>query len=185
MSDTPLNPIENPSAYGRMKVGSYKLPGIITAISGADRKYSFDKQKAVGKGGASSVFKGEEIADSIKVTCSLVTVAHFNELRAFREGVMPARGKKPDALDVDNAILQDQGIKSVALKTLGQVAWQGGGLWTVEIEFTEYSPPAPTQTGAADKSKPGGPTKFIEPPQSARSDADKQLDELLKKAKDG
>ena len=46
--------------------------GVIGKTSYGDG-YKFDVQKGVGTGGASTVFKGEEVAESIAVDCSLTT----------------------------------------------------------------------------------------------------------------
>ena len=142
-----IDPFTNQAAYGKMTVGTVRLPGVITEITGADRKWKFDEQKAVGTGGASLVYKGEEIAGSIKVKCSLSTVGDFAALKAARRVLATPKGQKPNAFDVRNAILNNQGIKSVQIKMIGQETYAGAGLWTVEWELGEYNPPKPTATG--------------------------------------
>jgi len=178
-----LNPFTHQAAYGKMTVGSVRLPGVITEITGADRKWNYDKQKAVGTGGASLVYKGEEIADSIKVKCSLSTVADFNALANARKTLSTPKGQKPTAFDVKNALLNNQGIKSVMLKMIGQETYAGAGLWTVEWELSEYNPPAPTATGAATSSKPASSdpaTQYTAAP--AATAQEQQLVALLAKA---
>ena len=181
MSDQDLNPFDDQPAYGKMALGQFMMPGIIVEIEGADRSYQWDKQKAVGKGGASSVYKGEELAESIKVKCALVNAAHFAELAALRQGIIPPKGQKPSAYDVVNALLNDNGIKSVALKKLGQPKYEANGLWSVTFEFTEYSPPKPTKTGPAAGSKSAS-TTWVQAP--VQDETDRKIDGLLKKAKE-
>jgi hypothetical protein len=166
-----------------MTVGTVRLPGVITEITGADRKWKFDEQKAVGTGGASLVYKGEEIAGSIKVKCSLSTVGDFAALKAARRVLATPKGQKPSAFDVKNAILNNQGIKSVQIKMIGQETYAGAGLWTVEWELGEYNPPKPTATGAATSSKPANDTTPAVAPPTASSAAELQLAALLEKAK--
>jgi hypothetical protein len=187
---TTLNPFDNQKAYGRMLVGPNALPGIVLEIDGADRDYDWDVQKPVATGGAAANFKGQKIADGIRVKCGLVTAGDFLDLAKVRAALRPAKGQKPSAFDVTNAILNNQGIKSVTVKKIGQEKWEGEGgkgLWTVELVFLEYDPPKATAVGAVAGSKsagaagaaPGSPG-YVEPVQSA---ADKKIDALLATAK--
>jgi len=177
-----IDPITHPRAYGRMTVGTVRLPGVITEITGADRKWKFDEQKAVGAGGASLNFKGEEIASSIKVKCSLTTVSHFAELAAARKALTTPKGQKPTAKDVKNAILNNQRSKSVQVKMIGQETYAGAGLWTVEFELAEYNPPAPTATGAASSSQPANAGGAKAAPIPAQTAQEQQLVALIAKA---
>lgn len=181
-----LNPFDNQAAFGTMKLGPNAVPGIILEIDGADREYEWDVQKPVATGGASNNYKGQKVADSIKVKCALVTASHFVALERFRTAVKPAKGKKPSAFDVVNAILTNNGIKSVTIKKIGQERYEGNGLWTFTLELLEHDPAKATATGAVAGSKssgaagaaPGSPG-YVE---SAQSKADKEIEELLKKA---
>lgn len=179
MSD--LNPLDHQDAYGKMTLADVPLPGVIIEITGADRKWTFDKQKAVNNGGASLNFKGEEIADAIKVKCSLTSVSHFVDLAAARKALATPKGQKPVARDVKNAILNNQGISSVQIKMIGQETYAGAGQWTVEFELAEYNPPSPTKTGAADGSKTTDPSKPAAQPTAADA-ASQMVADLLKKA---
>lgn len=175
-SDT-LNPYDNQPSYGTMTLGPHKVPGIITAITGADRKWTYDKQRPVGKSGAVNVYKGSEPCDSIKVDIALTTAAHFVALRSFRAAVTPPAVGRPTAFDVSNAVLQNAGVKSVAIKSFGQETYAGNGLWTVSLELVEFFPPRATSTGPADKSK------WVLTQGDAPSAADALVNEYLEKAK--
>lgn len=178
-----LNPYDHQEAYGTMTLAGVPLPGIITAITGADRKWTFDKQKAVSTSGASLNYKGEEIADSIKVTCSLTNAGHFVDLAAARKVLATPKGQKPVPRDARNAILNNQGIKAVEIKMIGQETHAGGGLWTVEWELAEYNPPSPTATGAADASKTTDPSKLKGAQPSAPDAMTQVLNSLIAQAK--
>lgn len=178
-TDVVVDPFTTPAAFGKMTLGSFPMPGIITEIDGCDREYEWQEQKAVGQGGATTVFRGEKIAGSIKVKCLLVTVQHFLDLATLRTGVMPPRGKKPAALDVDNEHFLANHIRSVALKKFPQVKWEGNGTWSVTFEFTEHYPPRPAAVGANDGSK----AKWMLKEGGAPSEVDRQVNELLDKAK--
>ena len=180
-----MNPIEQPEAYGKIKVGPYPGPGSLVDVDGADRPYGWDKVKGTGTSGATNNYKGVDIADTIKTTHHLTTVPEFVALNAFRKGVSPLPGKKPAAFDVQNAIFNNNGITSIALKKFGAEKHLGGGLWEVVIEWTEENPSKPTATGAVDGSKSS--TKWVDSPTTptaptAKSEADAQLDGLLKHA---
>jgi hypothetical protein len=176
-----LNPFDHQGAYGQMALAGIPLPGVVIEITGADRKWSFDKQKAVNNSGASLNYKGEELADSIKVKCSLTTASHFVDLDAARKALATPKGQKPIARDVKNAILNNQGIKAVQIKQIGQETYAGAGQWTVEWELAEYNPPSPTATGAADASKTTDPSKPAAQPAAADA-ATQALTALLAKA---
>lgn len=183
-----MNPFENQKAYGVLYLGPYKVPGIILEIEGCDREYVWEVKKPISTGGADADFKGVKVADGIRVKSALVTAMDFLDLATFRKNVTPPKGKKPSAFDVRNAIFTNNGIKSAAIRKIGQEHWEGEGgkgLWTFMLELLEYDPAKKTAVGAVGGSKSGGAagnaaSNFKEEAQSA---ADKEIEDLLKKAK--
>jgi len=179
-----VNPFEQPNAYGKIKFGPFPGPGSLVDVDGADRPYGWDKTKGTGTSGATNKYTGVDIADSIKTTHHLTTVADFTALAVLRKGVSPPKGKTPSAFDVENAHFTTNNIVSIALKKFGQEKHLGGGLWSVVLEWTEEAASKPTATGPVAGSKSG--TKWVDSATStaptAKSGSDKELDKLLKQA---
>ena len=176
-----MNPHDHQKAYGTFIVGKTKLPGIVVDIKGADREWEWQVQKAQGTSGATAKRKGRKVQEAIVVTCELVEATDWDDLEKARAELESKDDKDPEALDVQNAVLNNNRIKSLQVKKIGQEVWdRSGGRWTVEFTFIEYDPSKKSATGAAKGSK--STQKWVEA--GAQSEADSEIDKLVKKAKE-
>lgn len=160
--------------WGRFQLDTLLFPGVVISVDGCERPYEWAVQKATGKGGATTVFKGEKSAESIKFVCELPHTESFEHLYVFRDAIKPAQGGKPPTLPLINPVCNFNGVCNIALKQFGQPKWEPDrASWTVEIEFTEDRPSTPAATGPADPAKTGtgGAAKDASPGAGAAKDA--------------
>ncbi len=168
------NPYDHPRVWGSIRLGGRLLPGIIISINGAIRPYDWQIQAAQGSSGATSVYKGEKLAESIEVVIGAPRASHFNAIESLRKYIAAPKGGKPPSFVVSNPVINFNGIGKVSIKEIGQPEYVGKGSWTLKLTFLEYRPSSPVKTGPADPAKPG------DPPTPANA-AEKQMDDLLKK----
>lgn len=167
--------------------GTIGFPGIVTDISGADREWEWDVKKGAKKQGSTATHKGQKANESIKITVSCPRRSDFDELFAFRDAVCPTEGEKPATFNIVNQVVNFNRINRVSIKKFGQPKFEKGkGGWTCEFEFIENSPSKDTKTGPQDPAKPDGGGKGGKDdgkaPAAPKDAADKEIDELVKKA---
>jgi hypothetical protein len=167
------NPFDFPDEWGEMLLEGWAVPGLLIKIDGCKRPYEWAVQKGTGTGGATTVFRGEKVAESIKTTHSAPTKEHFNGLYELRAKIVPTKGKKPPTFNVSNPIFQFVGIDRIALKELGSPTPTGGAGWELEVEWIEYRPSAKAATGKADPAKPPEDPK-------PKDQIDRDIDEVSK-----
>ncbi len=133
-----------------IKLTGAKMPGMVQSIKGANRKYTWDKQKGTASSGATNVFKGAEIADSIKVTVFAPTLEMQKACAAWRKYIAPVKiGGKPPTFSVENVIFEFNEISRVAIASIEAPDVSKDKNVIFVFEFTEVNPPTPAKTGPA------------------------------------
>ncbi len=158
-----MNPIDNAELYDTVLLAGKRSPGFVT-LSGHDRNQKWDVKAADGAGGASTTYKGEEIA---QFTASFQLVkdpvldldefAEWSDFAAILRSTLPPKGK-PKALDIYHPDLAANDIKSVCQASIGGMVHDGKGGATVAVKFIEYRP-AKKKGGS-----PSGSTTTTKPP---------------------
>lgn len=155
------NPIDHEFLYDRLELGGFLSPGLVT-LSGHDRKQTWDVKNADGVHGASTTYKGEQVAQ-FRASFYLVKdpVLDLDEFALWEDfakvirSSLPKNGK-PKALKIYHPDLAANDIKSVSQASIGGMAHDGKGGATVVVEFLEYRPPK--------KAKVTVPTPQAKPP---------------------
>jgi hypothetical protein len=186
-----LSPARDHEIFDALDFGGWLSPGVVR-LSGHDREQSIDIKDASGQKGATTTWKGTKVA-SFTATFSLVFNA-ADELDDFGawdlwvarlwNTIPPRSGKKPAAVDVYHPDLARNEIKSVIVKKIGGLIHDGKGGATVAVEFQEYFPPKPVQTGApaGTKSKAEKDAAAIADAMDPVAVANAQLDAIKKAA---
>lgn len=165
-----MNPLEFSEILDVIEFNGVQSPGICT-LSGHQRAYKWDVKSADGSGGASTTFKGEEIAD-FKATFTLCAdpisdVDDFIEWFVFKSVLMGFVDGK-NAAEITHPELLSNGIHQVVVKSIGPIMYDNKGTGTVDVGFLEYRPPV--KKGASPKPKAN----------AANQDAKNELDTLRK-----
>jgi len=177
------NPIDNESLYDAIVLAGKRSPGQLT-LSGHDRNQKWDVKDADGSGGASTTYKGEQIAQFTAtfylVKDPVLGIDEFEEWAAFVALIrssLPNKGK-PHALDIYHPDLATNDIKSVCQASIGGMVHDGKGGATVVVKFIEFRPP---------KAKGGSPagSKTNDKPPDPNADLKAQIESLLVEAKSG
>lgn len=150
-------------------------PGLVT-LSGHERAHKWDVKGADGSGGASTTYKGEEVA---KFTATFVLtiddvlgVDDYEQWEIFRERIAQLLATKPvAAVPIYHPDLSANGISVVCVEKIGAMTHNGDGSSTVSVSFLEFRPP---------KKKSGSPK-----PKGADQNADvkTELDQAVAEAK--
>jgi hypothetical protein len=176
------NPIDNGALYDVIELAGKRSPGIVT-LSGHDRNQKWDVKDADGSGGASTTYKGEQIAQ-FQASFYLVKdpvqeldeFAAWDSFAALIRSSLPNSGK-PKALTIYHPDLSANDIKSVCQASIGGMAHDGKGGATVVVKFLEFRP-AKKKGGSPNATKATTAAK-VDP----NADLKKQIDDLLKEAK--
>jgi hypothetical protein len=174
------NPFDNEVLYDSILLASKRSPGFVT-LSGHDRNQKWDVKDADGSGGASTTYKGEQVA---QFTASFYLVkdpvlgldefADWETFVATIRSALPAKGK-PKALDIYHPDLAANDIKSVCPASIGGMSHDGKGGATVAVKFIEFRPP---------KKKGGAPAGSVATkPPDPNADLKAQIDALLTEAR--
>lgn len=181
-----VNPVTSPELWDVLYVAGQPSPGI-AQVTGFSRSSDWDVKKAKGSSGASATLQGEPLAKG-KAKFLLWLPAHFAAWDDFRVLLKSGQkdAKKITALDVQYPDLADLEIHSIVTEDVGQLVDEGGGLSSVTVDILEYR--APTKAGGTPNAAQAtqwtdGPNGNPQKPDSAASQQEKELDDLLKKAK--
>jgi hypothetical protein len=176
------NPIENESLYDAILLAGKRSPGHLT-LSGHDRNQKWDVKDADGSGGASTTYKGEQIAQFTAafylVFDPVLGIDEFAEWATFAaliRSTLPSKGQ-PKALDIYHPDLAANDIKSVCQASIGGMTHDGRGGATVVVKFIEYRPPK-KKGGSPSGSKTAATTK-VDP----NADLKARVADLLVEAK--
>ncbi len=139
-----------------VKLGGILLPGIVQTIKGANRKFIWEKQKGTASSGATIIFKGADIAESIEVMAYAPTLAMQEASKKWRAYIAPAKiGGKPPTFAIENVLIEFNGIARVSIAEIAQPEVMKDQNAVFVWRFTEYLPPAPAKTGPAEPASKG------------------------------
>lgn len=157
MAEAPLNPFVDPSPWGVVDIGGMRVPGVVLSIDGHEKPEKWNVQEPTEKSGATTVWKGTKLADSIKIVTAITNAEAFAAYVVLRDTLRPKLGTKPPSHVIVHPAVNFSGITRVSCGNVGPPKWvASGGYWTGEITLVEYNPPKPTNTGVASAPKPGG-----------------------------
>jgi hypothetical protein len=169
------NPFVEAAPWGIVEIGERRLPGTVVSIDGAEKPEEWNVQKPSDKAGATTVWKGTQLADTIKIVLALATAEQYRDYEATRNELRPKLGTKPPTHLIVSPIINFAGITRVSCRNVGAPKWiEKGAYWTGEISLVEYSPPKPANTGAAGPGGAGGKTI-----QKAAPDPNKDLNDEI------
>lgn len=160
MSVLPVDP--ESIAIAQLRLGGVLLPGIIEpgGIAGWARKTKFKETPAKGSDGASMELEGDE-NPSGKV---VLTMWDPEQLIEWAEAYTTLRAAREagSALDILQPIVNALEVTSVVVESIGQLTYEAGGKWTVELGLKQWLPapkkaPAKPSGSAADKNGGGSP----------------------------
>lgn len=173
------NPVDDSDLYDAIVLGGTRSPGVVT-LSGHDRVQQWDVKQADGSGGASTTYKGENVAQFeasfYLVKDPVLGIDDFADWDAFAaviRATLPASGK-PKAVDVYHPDLAANDIKAVCQASIGGMAHDGKGGATVKVKFIEYRPPKP-KSGSPKGAKSSNKS-------DPNADLKSQIDALSKQA---
>lgn len=174
--------------YNKVRLAGVPSPGVVT-LSGHKRNIDWDVKAGGAQDGASITRKGKAPSE-FTATFYLVKdlTIGLDEFLMWELGFLPVLkatfdGTLPQAVDIYHPDLALLDIKSVVVKSIGGLEYDGKGGARVSVTFLEYVPPK-KKTAAKPKgsstiaAKPGEATK---PDPNAAAKA--TLDALLAEAK--
>lgn len=154
------NPFDHPELFDTIDLGGITSPGQVKSITGHERKINWDVKEGTGQSGASSTLKSVPLR-TITVTFYLATLEEIGQWPTFRNQCLSTiSGAKPKALDIYNADLATNEVRSVVLASMGGPVHDGKGGQTITVIFQEYCPPKPkggSPNGSSSKAKGGAP----------------------------
>lgn len=137
-----FDPITSPVDH--VVLSGQRSPGI-AEITGATSPRRWDERRGYALSGSTVIFRGVGLA-RFKIVLRLLTPEHWAEWATWSQLVQrPPPLERARALDISHPILEDLGIRSCVIETVGQPvqASQGGGEWSIEIACIEYRRPTP------------------------------------------
>lgn len=162
-----LNPFVDAAPWGQVRISGVPIPGVIQSIDGADKPEEWQVQKGTKESNAATVWKGNKLAESIKVITKLHSSEAFAGYYTVRDALRPKVGEKPPAHTIENPAINFNGITRVSVKNVAAPKFdRAGGCWLGEIELIEFNPPKPANSG-----KPKG--KGPDPNQDVKNELDK------------
>jgi hypothetical protein len=140
------NPVDSPDLYDSIVLAGKRSPGFVT-LSGHDRNQKWDIKEADGSGGASTTYKGEQVAQFqasfYLVKDPVLGLDEFKDWETFAQLIrssLPNSGK-PKALSIYHPDLAANDIKNVCQASIGGMTHDGKGGATVVVKFVEFRPP--------------------------------------------
>ena len=176
---SPINPIENSTAFDYILLAGDWSPGICTEIAGASNPRKWDERAGTGQSGATIVYSGDGLA---KFTCKLLfwLPEHFAYWEIWKARLVPPTEKNPSALDIYHPYLDMMPVpvRSVVVTDCKAPVQKGDGFWEVEIAFLQYRPAKPA--GAKPGSSKSGAQGKKDPVDGMIEDLTKQMGDLAK-----
>lgn len=174
-----LTPHTHPNLFQAIVVGGARSPGKVT-LSDGSRDHDWQKQKAKGQTGCTTVNHGPDVSD-IVASFYLADEEDVDGWDAFHRVLAASvEGTKPTALSIYHPDLARNKITDVVVKSIGLLQHDGKGGATVVCKFLEYRPPKPKPaTKAGAKGRTG--TTTLDDPNAARK---AELDALLQQARE-
>ena len=134
-------------------VGGQRTPGPTCELTGAALTRQWDKQRPSGSSGGRLIFKGRDFSEfSMKLTMATSEDwAAWDEFKPVLE--QPPRlgsdGKRVvQGIDFSHPVTDVVGIRAVVLGQIMAPVQGETGEWTIEVKFTEYRDPEPSQARA-------------------------------------
>lgn len=179
------NPLVSPEQFDFLNVAGTISPGVCK-LEGSSRPYKWDIKDAPGTQGATETYRGWRPSEGIKFKFRFWTAAQIDE---FFGTFLPllqydATKSNPKPINVLHPVLAANGITNLVTKEIGPLVDDGNQLWSVSVEFIEFRPgPKKNATSTPNStninSKPGTGSK-----PTAQDEQDKEIERLLKKAKE-
>jgi len=174
-----MNPLQHAGAYDVLVVGGKVSPGLMTIVSGCEKKNNWDIKASGGVAGGTATFKGKHPIEKHKIKFTLWTPEQFTAWYAWVKLLDYDPTKRKDkALEVFNPILADVGIRAIVIESIGPQMHEGGGRFAYTITFLNYKPPAPVKVATPN----GTAGKFIEkgvPAPVALTAQERQIQQLM------
>lgn len=167
------NPFLNPKSWAKMSFlgklpgGVVLVPGIIKKIDGHDPTELWIVQKAQNSSFATTVWRGRQLNESIKVDLTLADAADFEAYVDLKERMQPKPPKAPDVesvvlggsignvqvWNVINGALNFAGISRVAVRSIGVPRAQPDLSWDATIDLIQYRPRVIAKVGPPEPPK--------------------------------
>ncbi len=169
-----------PEPWVSANIAGEQTPGICV-ISGAKRKYQWEKKKAKGAIGATSTFQGDD-PDTFDMQLTMWTSAQLEQWAKLRVILLQRPSKKVEALGIIHPSLTGIGIVAVVVDEVGQLTHVKGGKYQVNVKFHEYIFPksVPVATPTTTKNPTGGTTATQVP--TAQTKNQREIASLLAEA---
>lgn len=170
------NPFRDPGPWGIVTIGGLTLPGVVQSIDGAVRPEEWMIQKGISVSGAVTVWRGTQLAETIKIVVQLLDAKDFDGWYDVRDVLRPKIGRKPPALTIVNPSINFGGITRIACRYVADPKFvKADNSWTGELAMVEFRPPRPIAAGT------------VEPPKATAEDpanvkAQREFDNLLVEA---
>ena len=149
-TDAELNPYVDAGPWGAIFIGALQLPGVVASVDGAEKPEEWSVQKGTSSSGATTVWKGTKLAESIKIALKLHDANSAVQYYVLRDTLRPQIGKKPPSHLIINPQINFNGIISISVKNIAPPKWvPAGGYWDGSIELIEYNPSKPANAGPA------------------------------------
>lgn len=179
-----VNPVDLPEVYDDFPIAGLSSPGR-AKVSQAAQSFDWDVKKGKGSSGATVTYQGRAPAE-FEVAFYLWLPEHFSAWKTYSAVLTKgqADSKNIAALDVSHPYLAQLGIKSVVVKSVGQLEPQRDGdtLHVATVKFIEYVKPKAsggTPDGSTANAGKDGKDWVQE---TKKSQLEKDIDAELKKA---
>lgn len=148
-----LNAYDFPLAWGRMIIGGIYVPGIIEDIDGCEKPQRWVFQMGLTVSNSVSIWRGQKLAESIKIKTRLPDKKSFDDAIAFTQVLLPRPGRKPPALYILNGAVNWVGITRISVANIIPPKPAGGLSWSFGVELCEYNPMKTVPVGQLDPPK--------------------------------
>ena len=180
------NPLDNPAIWDFVTIAGVNSPGVIKdgALSEWKRQHEWDVKKGKGTVGATITFTSKPPAEG-SITWYLWLPEHFAAWDDFLPLLQydPTK-KQAQAVDIYHPALDAIDVHSVVTTKIGNVMYEGKGLYSITVDFLEYFP-APNQNATGTPTGDFHDTstqKAGSGPPKAQTEEEKQIQQLWKTA---
>ena len=179
----PEDPFDNP--FDTVVIGGEYMPGL-ASVGKPKRTFKWDKKEGPGTQGDSLTYRGSRLVDFV-VDLTFWEAEQVDEWDAKSGGLEPDP-KNIRALDIVHPTLERLKVRSIVVVEITELFHKGKGEWGVQIGVNEYKPPpkanaSGTPKGSASSSGKDGAGAAAKAP-TAKSEQEKEIDRLLKLAKE-
>lgn len=147
------NPYRDAFPWGNIVIGQLLMPGIIESIDGCSKPHRWVFQMGLAVSNSVSIWRGQKLAESIKIITRLSSLEEFDEAYGFRDALQPKPRRKPPVLPIFNGQFGFVGIQRISVANIEPPKPAGGCSWSWPIELIEFNPMKPVPVGPADPPK--------------------------------